>query len=78
MSEHFLTVEIFEQRMVQLDEKLDRIIERDHETALKTERRLTSLETNQASAGWIATWLSGIVALIVSGIMLALMKLRGE
>ncbi len=44
--------------------------------AIVTERRIVSLETNQLNAGKLATWLSGVVATIVTAGILALSKLR--
>ena len=55
--------------LTQLDRvevKLDDLIATVGERAISMESRVKALETNQANAGKIATWLSGIVAAIVT------------
>ena len=79
MAEQFLTVAIFEQRMSSLDTKLDAVILRGAEKDIEIEGRVKALETNQANAGTIATWLSGVVAFIVtSAIAILTWVFRGK
>jgi hypothetical protein len=61
---HYLTITEFEREMSRLHSKLDAIAEQ----RVQNEKRLTALETNQLNAGKVATWLSGIVAALVSGL----------
>lgn len=56
------------------EDKFDQFVEKLGEKDLKVESRLTSLETNQANAGWIATWLSGIIATVVTAVVLTFGK----
>ena len=71
MEEQFLT----EERFNRFEDKFDRFVERLGEKDVRVEGRLIALETNQSNAGWVATWLSGIIATIVTAVMLAFGKL---
>ena len=71
MEEQFLT----EERFNRFEDKFDRFVERLGEKDVRVEGRLIALETNQSNAGWVATWLSGIIATIVTAVMLAFGKM---
>lgn len=74
MTEQFLT----EERFNRFEDKFDAFTERHNEIAVKTEGRLVTLETNQSHAGWIATWLSGVVATIITTVILVWARLNGR
>lgn len=74
MAEHYLTTERFER----FEDKFDAFVERHAEVLVETEGRLVNLETNQGHAGWIATWLSGVVAAAVTAAILVWAKLNGR
>lgn len=74
MTEHYLT----EARFNSFEDKFDRFTEHHTEIAIKTEGRLVNLETNQSHAGWIATWLSGVIATIITTVILVWTKLNGR
>ena len=77
MAEQYLTVTIFEQRMTTLDAKLDAVILRGADKDVEMEGRIKALETNQKNAGTIVTWLSGVVASIVTAGILLGVKIFG-
>lgn len=58
-----------------IEEKLDNFIEKVSERAIDTESRIKALETNQTHAGWVATWISGIVASIIVALTLSWKRL---
>lgn len=57
------------QQLDRIESKLDEFISTVSERAIDMEGRVKALETNQKNAGWIATWLSGIVAAIVTYVL---------
>ena len=67
MAEQYLT----EARFDKFEEKFDKFI-------VDTEHRITTLEVNQSHAGWIATWLSGIIATVMTAAILAFGRLFGR
>ena len=73
MEQQYLT----EARFNRFEDKFDDFLKDLDERNLKTESRITALETNQTHAAWIATWLSGIVAAIVVSVVLGWKRLVG-
>ena len=67
-----------EERFQRFEDKFDDFMEAQQRTQVAMESRLTALEVNQKHAGTIASWLSGIIATIVTAVLLGLAKLRGE
>lgn len=57
------------EQLNRIEGKLDTFIALANERAIDMEGRVKALETNQKNAGWIATWLSGIVAAIVTYVL---------
>jgi hypothetical protein len=49
-----------------MEGKLDTFIALANERAIDMEGRVKALETNQKNAGWLASWISVIVASIVT------------
>lgn len=72
--QEFLT----EERFNRFEDKFDTFCAELGKRDLRVEGRLTALETNQSNAGWIATWLSGIIATIVTAVVLAFGKVFGQ
>lgn len=68
-----VTLDIFLEHMEKMDSKLDTLALRVSEKDVKIEQRISSLETNQTAAAWIATTLSALVATIV-GSAIAVIK----
>jgi hypothetical protein len=62
MEQPFLT----EARFNRFEDKFDQFIKELDDRNLRVENRITALETNQKNAGWLATWISMIVASIVT------------
>ena len=58
-----------EDRFLRFEDKFDQFVAHLAEKELRLEARLTVLETNQSHAAWIATWLSGIVAAVVTAVI---------
>ena len=66
MAEQFLTVAMFDSWANRIEDKLDKVIDKDHEVAIAVESRLTFLETYQKQTQSRITWVSGIMASIVA------------
>lgn len=73
MAEQFLTVAAFDRWANRLEQKLDTVITKDHETAIAVEARLVFLETYQKQTQNRVAWMSGIMASVVAATITSLL-----
>jgi hypothetical protein len=57
------------QQLDRIESKLDEFISTVSERAIDMEGRVKALETNQSHAAWLATWISGVIAALVTYIV---------
>lgn len=78
MSEpQYLTNERFDSWAGRFEQKLDAVIQRNADDDKKVSERVTAIETKQANAGKIVMWLAGIIATVVTSLLLAATKALG-